>query len=100
MIQREFEFARHHFEKAAGAGRAPVVHDEVPNGAVSVQSYQLAVLPADVDNGLGFGREMVDAAGMARDLSHRVVGKAQDVTAVSRCHDPRHVAAIEPGFLQ
>ena len=75
------------FQKAAGAGGAAVVHHEVADRAVGVQPQELAVLPADVDDGPRIGHAVANAPGLAGDFGDRGVGHADQFAAVAGGHD-------------
>ena len=81
------------FQKTAGAGGAAVVHHKIADRAVRLKPQQLAVLPADVDDGSGVGHAVPHAPGLAGDLGDRGVGHADQFAAVARGHDHADLAA-------
>ena len=55
LCQLDSQARGHDLQEAPGAGGTAVVHGEVAHRAVGVQSQQLAVLPADLDDGARLG---------------------------------------------
>src|SRR5699024_10092364 len=84
----------------SGTGGAFVVHHKVHHGAVFVQPDDLAVLPADVDDGAYAGVQVMGAPGMAGDLGDALVTVLNGRAAVAGGHDGVNVAALQPGLFQ
>ena len=70
-------------QEAATAGGTAVVHGEVPHAAAVFEGDELAVLPADFDDGADFRGQVVDALGVAGDLGNGRVGKPHCVAAIA-----------------
>ncbi len=62
------EYPSHDLKKAAGSGGAFVVHQKLSTPPSFGKVYNFTVLPTDVDNGLGFGIEILHTIGMAGDF--------------------------------
>ena len=80
----------------ARAGGALVIGDELHHVPIAVQSYGLAVLPADVDDGPHRRDQPPGALAVAGDLGDRLVHEGYLVPAVAGPHAVRHVARGEP----
>jgi hypothetical protein len=81
--QLHVEPQRRLLEKRAGAGGALAVHPEAQALSPGVDADDLVVLAADVHHGDGLGKEEVDRGGVAGDLGHGLVGKADVRAAVA-----------------
>ena len=100
IIQRHFHRARHHVKEPAGSGRALVIHYEIRNFSRAVQCYNLAVLPADINDRADRRIEKMRASRVAGDLCDTAVGIPDRCPAVSGCHDAADVRPRKAGLLQ
>ena len=91
---------RHHLQEAPSARGALVVHDEVHHVALFIDPDDLVVLPTDIDDGSHLGIQVMGALRMAGDLSHGIVARIDIGPAVTRGHDSRDIAALDPTFLK
>ena len=90
----------HDLQKLSGPGGATVVHFELLHLAVFEKRDGLAVLPADVQHGPGFGKKGARAPGVGLDLRDRgsVEGNLEQIASVSRRHDPVVPDAVDELF--
>lgn len=83
VVEGKLKGARHELKKTTGAGGAFVVHDEVDDVAVFVQTDDLAVLAADIDDGAHAWIEKISAFGVAGDLSDGLVAEFDSCASVA-----------------
>ncbi len=72
-----------HLEKAAGTGGALVVHQKVGEVAVAIELDHLAVLAADVDDGVHRRTEQARPQPMTGDLGDPPIGERRQIAAIT-----------------
>ena len=99
-LKLDIETTRNYLQKASCARSAPVIHHKIPHGTIGIQSCELTVLSADIDDRHRIRDEHPDAASMTSDLGNGRIGEAYYVAAIAGCHDPRYVIATYVAILQ
>ena len=91
-------------QKAAGSGRALVVHDETDHPARrGIDLDGLRILPTDIDDGPGIGVECMGAHGVARDLGDDATADIRELqrnATVARTHHIANLGSVDPGRFQ
>jgi len=72
-----------HLEKAAGTGGAFVVHQKVGEVALAIELDHLAVLAADVDDGVYRWAEQAGTQPVAGDLGNPAIGERRQIPAIA-----------------
>ena len=88
LLQRKSECPGHHLKKTSRSGRTFIVHQEIFDRAIFINTDRFDILPSDIDDGPDIRVQIMCPFCMAGNLCNAVIPAVNIGTSISRRHNP------------